>query len=255
LTRDGHPTTEPLAANQNPSSRMAVKGGYSMTTGIVQIESKHEGGFLVSEAGDGRRSRDKVTVALSQTLVPGQVIGKTAVVLGVTSSVTADASNTGNGVFTLDPTAPVGAGAKNGVYRIINDLVTANGGEFQIFDPDGIEIGRLAVGATFNNQIKFVVADGATDFAIGDAFSVLVGIEQSDYQVAAFNPNATDGTQRPAGIMFNGVTTDGVNTQQATIIAREAEVRGVDLTWPVGITAAQQADAIRQLEKLFIIVR
>lgn len=226
-----------------------------MTTGIVLTESRHAGGFMVSE-DNGRRSRDVFAVALSQTLVAGQVIGKTDLPLsGLTSSVAADAGNTGNGVFTLDVTAPVAAGAKNGVYRVINDLVAANGGEFQVFDPDGIEIGRVAVAATFNNQIKFVIADGATDFAIGDAFSVSVGVEQTDYQVVAYNVAGTDGSQRVAGIMWDNVTTDGSNLGSAVVITRAAEVRGVDLVWPGGITAIQKADGIRQLEKLGIIVR
>ncbi|MBW7965311.1 head decoration protein [Bradyrhizobium sp. BR 10261] len=225
-----------------------------MTTGIVQTETKHSGCFMVSEA-ESYRSRDVFTVALNQTLVAGQVIGKTAVTSLVTSSVVADAGNTGNGVFTIDGTAPVGAGAKDGVYRVVNTLVSANSGMFLVFDPDGVEIGRVAVGATFNNQIKFVIADGATDWNIGDAFSVTVGIEETDYQVAVLNPTATDGTQRAAGIMWSNVTTDGSNTQKATVVTRAAEVRGVDLTWPAGITAAQQAEAIRQLEALQIIVR
>lgn len=209
---------------------------------------------MVSEA-NGRQSRDQFVVALSQTLVAGQVLGKTAVAGSVTSSVAADAGNSGNGVFTIDVTNPVSADAKNGKYRIVNDLVAANSGEFQVFDPDGVEIGRVAVAATFNNQIKFVIADGSNDFAIGDAFTVTVGVEETDYQVAAFNPTGTDGTERVAGILWDNVTTDGSNTALAMVIARNAEVRGVDLTWPGGITAAQKADGIRALEKLGIIVR
>src|SRR6266478_2943099 len=161
-----------------------------MTTGIVQTESRHAGSFMVSEA-PGRLSRDRFVVALSQTLVAGQVVGK----IGV------------------------------------------------------------AVAATFNSQIKFVIADGSNDFAIGDAFSVTVGIEETDYQIAAYNPAGADGTQRVAGILWEGVTTDGANLGAGVVIARAAEVRGVDLTWPAGITAVQKADAIRQLEKLGIIVR
>ena len=225
-----------------------------MTTGIVQTEARHAGGFMVSES-EGRRSRDKFVVALSQTLVAGQVVGKIAVASLVTSSVAADAGNTGNGVFTIDATNPVAAGAKNGVYRIINELVSANSGVFVVFDPDGIEIGRVAVAGTFNNQIKFVIADGATDFVIGDAFSVTVGIEESDYQVVAYNPTGTDGSQRIAGVSWDNVTTDGSNLGVGVVVTRGAEVRGVDLVWPGGITAAQLADAIRQLEKIGVIVR
>lgn len=225
-----------------------------MTTGIVQTESRHPGAFMVSEA-NSRRARDTFVVALNQTIVAGQVCGKTAVIAGATSSVAADASNTGNGVFTLDVTAPVGAGAKDGIYRVVNDLVAANSGEFIVTDPDGIEIGRVAVGATFNNQIKFVIADGATDFAIGDAFSVTVGLEETDYQMVALNLAAADGSQRIAGISWDNVTTDASNLQSGVFITRAAEVRGVDLVWPVGITATQLAEGLRALEKLGIIVR
>jgi len=215
-----------------------------MTTGIVQVEPKHAGAFMVSEA-PGRQSRDRFVVALNQSLAAGQAVGKTAVIAQVTSSAVADASNTGNGVITLDAAAPVAAGAKNGVYRAVNELVATNSGEFVVFDPDGIEIGRVAVGATFNNQIKYVIADGATDFAIGDAFSITVGIEDTDYQIAAYNPAGVDGSQRVAGILWEGVTTDGVNLGVGVVIVRAAEVRGVDLVWSAGITAIQRADAIR----------
>ena len=206
-----------------------------MTTGIVQIEPRHAGAFMVSEA-PGRQSRDRFVVALNQSLAAGQVVGKTAVTGLVTSSAAADGSNTGNGVITMDATAPVAAGAKNGVYRAVNELVATNSGEFVVYDPDGIEIGRVAVAATFSNQIKFVIADGATDFAIGDAFSITVGIEETDYQIVAYNPA---GTNLGAGV----------------VITRAAEVRGVDLVWPATITAIQKADALRQLEKFGIIAR
>ena len=126
--------------------------------------------------------------------------------------------------------APVAAGAKNGVYRAVNELVATNSGEFVVFDPDGTEIGRVAVGATFNNQIKFVIADGATDFAIGDAFSITVGIEETDYQVAAYNPTGVDGSQRVAGILWEGITTDGVNLGAGVVITRRRSPRrGSDL--------------------------
>ena len=41
-------------------------------------EGKHPLEFVVSEAGDGYRSRDTIPVAKSQTLVPGQVIAHDA---------------------------------------------------------------------------------------------------------------------------------------------------------------------------------
>src|SRR5215471_9034599 len=114
------------------------------------------------------------------------------------------------------------------VYRVVNELVATNSGEFVIYDPDGIEIGRVAVAATFSNQVKFVIADGSTDFAIGDAFSITVGIEETDYQIVAYNPAGADGSQRAAGILWEGVTTDGTNLGAGVVITRAAEVRVVD---------------------------
>lgn len=224
-------------------------------TATVFTEAMHPCAPIVSEA-PGFESRDNITIAQNQTLVVGQVLGKTAVVAGVTSSVAADAGNSGNGVFTIDGTTPVAAGAKDGIYRVINALVAANSGEFEVFDPDGINIGRVAVGATFNNQIKFVIADGSNDFAIGDAFSVTVGIElDGDEQYAVLNPTGTDGTQRACAVLLYPVTTGSGVTQKVAAITRNAEMRAADLTWPGGITAAQQAEATDQLRRVGIILR
>lgn len=216
-------------------------------------EALHPGAFIVAEAGH-TQTRDTAVIALSQTIVVGQVLGR-RIAGTVTSSVAADAGNTGNGVFTIDGTTPVAAGARDGVYRVINDLVAANGGEFQVFDPEGVEIGRVAVGATFNNQIKFSIADGATDFTIGDAFSVTVGIEDSDYEYAALNYSATDGLANAAGIAVYPVTTDGSNKQSIAVMVRgPSQVRLSDLTFPSG-SAAQQAEVLRQLDRLGIVAR
>ena len=141
------------------------------------------------------------------------------------------------------------------MYRVVNELVATNSAEFVVYDPDSIEIGRVAVVVTFSNQVKFVIADGSTDFAIGDAFSITVGIGETDYQIAAYNPAGTGSCQRVAGIIWEGVTTDGTNLGAGVVITRAAEVRGVDLVWPATITAIQRADALRQLGKLGIIAR
>lgn len=221
---------------------------------MALTETLHAGGFIVQEL-PGFMSRDQVTIALSQTLKTGHVLGSTAVVAGVTSSASADASNTsGSGAITLDVTDPVAAGAKNGTYRAVCIEPASNGGTFAVFDPDGVEIGKVAVGATFNNQIKFVIAD-ATDFVAGDAFSIVVGVEKGDLNFKEFDPAATDGAQRPAAILFEAITTDGSTKKQAVVLRRGCEVRSADLTWKSGISAADKATAIVALEKLGIILR
>lgn len=219
-------------------------------------ETLHAGGFIVSEA-NGCRSRDQVTIGLSQTLLTAQVLGRAPVAASITSSAAADAGNTGNGVFTIDATTPVLADAKNGVYRIVCIEPVANLGTFAVIDPKGVEIGRAIVGTAFATQIKFAIADGATDFVAGDAFSVTVGIEDpTDYDYKAFDTTATDGCQRAAGVLFNAVTTDGSTKKQAVAMRRSCELRASDLVWPASnLTAAQKAQAIQELADLGIVLR
>jgi hypothetical protein len=221
----------------------------------VLTETSHAGAHVVSEA-NGIRSRDQVTVALSQTLVAGHVVGKIGVPAGETSSAAADAGNTGNGTLTLDVTAPVAAGAQNGVYRPVCIAVATNSGTFAVFDPQGVEIGRVVVGATFNNQIKFVIADGATDFVVGDAFSITVGRESgTDEQWKEYDPAATDGAQVAAGVLFDAITTDGASTKQGVVHSRACEIRASDITWKSGISAVNKAAGIEQLRAAGVILR
>ncbi|MDF0498933.1 head decoration protein [Bradyrhizobium yuanmingense] len=69
---------------------------------------------------------------------------------------------------------------------------------------------------------------------------------------AAFNPTAADGTQVAAGISVYRVITSQGSTVKSPIINRIAVVKGKDLTWPAGITAAQQAEATEQLRTLSV---
>jgi Bacteriophage lambda head decoration protein D len=216
-------------------------------------EAVHAGAFIVSEK-DAYFSRDAGYVALSQTVVAGQVMYTSSVIAQVTSSVAADAGNTGNGVFTLDVTTPVLAAGQDGNYRVICIAVAANGGTFAVFDPAGVEIGRVAVAATFNNQIKFVIADGATDFAAGDAFTVKVGRE-SGIVDEEFTPIPNDGSQVASAIAIYPVVTDGTTRQQIALLKRVAEVRLADLTFATGISAVNKAKAIEELRRAGIVCR
>lgn len=218
-------------------------------------EKLHAGAFIVQEM-PGYYSRDALTVALSQIIGAGQVGGKTGVAASMTATAAPDAGNTaGSGAITMDAVNPVAAAAINGRYRAVCIEPVSAGGIFAVFDPNGIEIGTVAVGATFNNQIKFVIAD-ATDFVAGDAFSIDVIRESgTDEEVKALDLSAVDGAQKAAVIAVYPVTTDETTKKKATFITRNAEVRASDLTWPDGITADQKAAAIEQLRNVGIILR
>lgn len=220
-----------------------------MTTGIVLTEAKHAGAFMVSEA-NGRRSRQQVTIAAAVTT--GMVVGmgtkgdgSMAAAAGV-----AGGSNTGNGTMNT-PSAQTGAQA--GTYTVKYDSAT----RFSVFDPSGKLVGEGVNGTAFNNQIEFTMTAGGTAFVADDVFTIAVTeTDPSDAgEYEPLNLSATDGTQNAAGISWDNYTPPSGGTMQGTIIAREAEVRGVDLTYPSGASGTQIAAINAQLAALGIIVR
>lgn len=212
------------------------------------IENRHDGGFLVTEAR-GHRSRDPGTFSGAVKHLPGEVLAKKA---AGTAAATANAGNTGNGTFTLDATTPVLPNAKAGIYAVRCTAAAANSGTFRVFDPNGEVIGDIVVGQTFSDQIKFVIADGATDFVVGDGFGVDVSVLSTTY--VPLNPTATDGTQIAAALSFGTYDATAADVPGLAVV-RDAEVNGGELIWPAGITAAQIATAQGQLAAKGVITR
>ncbi len=212
----------------------------------VKTESMHPGEYIVSEAS-GFRSRDPLKIGASQSIIPGQVLGRLAAAALVTVSAAAVSGNTGNGVLSMADPA-VSSKAKNGVYKAVCTVAATNGGTFRVEDPGGIFIANAAVGIAFNKEIKFTIADGATDFVVGDTFEISVGVENpADYTYVAYDPTATDGSEIASAIAMYPAVTGADETKMIAGHVRDCEVRASDLTWPAGITAAQKAAAIANL--------
>ncbi|RWF10587.1 MAG: head decoration protein [Mesorhizobium sp.] len=213
-------------------------------------EGRHAGEFLLSEA-NFHRSRENATIAFSQTLLAGTVLGRIAV---VAATAAADAGNTaGAGALTLANPA-VSSKVKDGVYNIVCTEPATNGGTFEVTDPTGKSIGKATVGVAFNKEIKFTIAD-ATDFVAGDRFTVTVEADAEDFQYVAYSPAGADGSEVAVAIAINGVVTPADATAAIAVIARDAEVNGHQIEWPAGITAAAKADAVQALEARGIIIR
>lgn len=107
--------------------------------------------------------------SISRLLLVGQKLK------GTVSSAAKSGGNTGNGTLTLDATTPRLAGAKQGVYRIRCTSASANSGTFTVTDPLGNTVGTYVVAAAaFSSDIKFTIADGSSDFVVGDGFDVTV---------------------------------------------------------------------------------
>lgn len=217
-------------------------------------ETLHAGGFIVSE-GDDYFSREDATVAVSQSILAGHVLGKVGILAGITAVAAAAAGNTGNGVLTLANPA-VDSSVKDGVYSVVFIEPVTNLGSFEVVGPDGAIVGTGNVGAAFAKGVKFTIADGAADFVAGDRFTITVGRESvKDELFKALDVTASDGSEVAAAIAVYPVTTGAGATGKTAVIARHAQVRASDLTWPVGISAIQQAAAVEQLRARGIILR
>jgi hypothetical protein len=83
----------------------------------------------------------------------------------------------------------------------------------------------------------------------------VVGRETATAKLKALDPSASDGTETAVGVLGNDVDATLIDREDAILIARHAIVARGALIWPTGISNAQRAAAIEQLEALGILTR
>ena len=217
---------------------------------------KEAAAFIMSEAA-GMRSRDGITIVSGSGVVEvGTVLGRIGDNSGAITVGSPTFVGTGNGALTKDAT-PYGANVKEGTYRIVCIEPAANGGIFQVENPDGVMIGTATVGQLFNGELRFTIADGATDFLSGDAFSLAVTIAAaaSMGKYAPANTAAVDGSAK--GVALNLYKVDATSADVVVAaITRDAEVNGNFLTYHSSVDDAdKKAAQVASLATAGIIVR
>lgn len=205
----------------------------------------------------GMYCREVVTV-LSGTAAfdIGMVLGK--ITRGAATSAAKSGGNTGNGTLTVDGTTPVKAGAKSGVYTVRFIAAATNNGTFRVTDPDGFVIGDVVMAAgagAFDNDIKFAVADGASDFIVGDGFDITVAAGSDKY--VRHNPTGNDGREVACAVALQAVDASAADVGDVVIIARgPAEVSNLGLKWDASVSSNPlKAAAMAQLAAVGIITR
>lgn len=207
-------------------------------------EGYYAGEHVISEA-NGRLSRDVVTIVSGQNLGAGTVLGR----IRGTASSAALGTNTGNGAMGA---VTLGAGAKEGAYKLVIIEPAANAGAFTVEDPLGVVIGKGTVGVAFSaGGLSFTLADGATDFVAGDGFVITVA---AGTKYAAYDHAATNGCEVPVSVLFAPVDASA-GDKPGVVHARNCEVSNSLLTWPAGIDANTKTAAIAQLVTTGIVVR
>ena len=217
---------------------------------ILVQESALTAGYLVSEA-HGYRSREQAMIVIgSGKLLPGTVLSLLAANSGAATVGTATFAGTGNGVLTK-ATPASGAGVQEGSYKVQLIDEGTNAGDFQVIRPDGTIDGVASVGVAYDGQVKFTIADGATDFASPAAFAVPVVIADPT-GVGKYVPY--DGSKPAKVILFEGCDATSVDVRR-TATARDSEVQIDVLSWAVGVTDNQKTAALASLAKSGIIGR
>lgn len=196
-------------------------------------------GFTMTTGGTAMVAGDSFSIAITQG------------VTNPTATATATSGNTGNS--TCSAVTCTGYAPILGVYKVVFIAAVTNLGTFEVEDPTGKLIGKGVVGTAFSGGgISFTIADGATDFIVGDQFAVTVSAGSGKWK--AWDPGAVDGTQYAAGILF-GTKDATLADKSALAVVRSAEVNSSELVWPTGCSASQIASGLSQLATLGIIAR
>lgn len=186
----------------------------------------------------------------------GMVLGK--ITRGSATSAATSGGNTGNGTLTVDGTTPVKAGAKTGVYTVRFIAAATNNGTFRVTDPDGFVLGDVVMAGgsgAFDNDIKFAIADGATDFVVGDGFDVTVAVGSLKY--VPHDPTKNDGREIACAVALQPVDASAADVTDVVILARgPAEVSNLGLKWHSSVNSNNlKSAAMAQLAAVGIITR
>lgn len=190
-----------------------------------------------------------VNESAAKTYAPGTVLGR--VITSGTAAATAASGNTGNGAMgAITVTAP----AQVGTYRLAIIAVTANAGTFVVVAPNGVTVGTGTVGVAFSKGgLAFTLADGATDFALGDAFDIVVS---GTYKYKIAVETATDGSKVAAAIVMEDKTVAATTDTNVLVLVKGPAVVSksgliLDATYDL---AAEKAAIYATLEGLGISV-
>jgi hypothetical protein len=201
-------------------------GAYNLECVSTAVAS---GTATATAAADGGNTGNGTVTSLSITadtvgLIPG-AYNLEMIELGVkngtaTGTATADGGNTGNGTAGA---VTAGSEAKAGNYIVTCTDATVSGSEiFEVIDPDGERLEDLTVGVAYsNNHFGVTISDGATDFVVGDFWTIAIA-----------NTGGLWKLEDPNGSMLSNSIIMDAGSAQATAI----EVAGISFTITDGAT-------------------
>jgi hypothetical protein len=148
-------------------------------------------------------------------------------------------SNTGNGTCTA--VAAGGAKIQAGTYTVKIIKAATNLGDFVVIAPDGTVVGYGTVGTAFvSAHLNLTLNDGATDFIVGDTFTIAV-TGSGKYKLST--ATATDGSAIPDCILAED--TDATSADKATVAYFGGKFNETEITLGSGHTIASVKEGLR----------
>jgi len=181
-------------------------------------------------------TRSGIILASEAALSVGAVLGRVAG--AITES---HAGNTGNGVMGA---VTAGKFVQDGrQYKLVIITAAANAGTFNLYAPNGALLKSGTVGVAFtSDHLNFTLADGATDFIVGDTFLISVAAG-TKYRLV--NTANTDGSAMPVGVLLNDIPTSASDTTDGVVMAWEGEFRESALSFGGTDTIATHREAMK----------
>jgi hypothetical protein len=174
----------------------------------MQVFNHDIGGI---EVGYGKHRDELLVFAGDDTFAAGTLLARRRVAIAVVASAI---TGTGTGTVTAASVVPGTVVPLVGAYVLRNILVVADGGVWQLEDPNGAIIAsglRMTVGAGAATPFEagglaFTITDGGTNFALGDTATLTVA---ADGKLVPFDPAGAAGAQIPCAVLTYEVTKVG----------------------------------------------
>lgn len=197
----------------------------------------HDNLFAGSEVGFATKT-GTILSGEPAALARGAVMGK--VRTGAVSET--HAGNTGNGVMGA---ITKGILAKPGVYKLKIDVAASNAGHFILLDPDGLAVGAGNVAVAFaSDHLNFTLADGATDFVVGDTF--LITVAAGSGKLRRLDVTAVDGTALPFGILTDAIDASAADKACSVYTTGEFNTRALSFDDATTIDTVVGSKSLRE---------
>lgn len=187
----------------------------------------------------------KVTITGSAALLAGTVLG--AVLLAAAATVTPGTPVSGSGgtvgngavgTWTSDD------GAMEGTWTLEITAAASNAGKYKVVRPDGTVDGVGTVGVAYNGQLNGTLADGSTDWSVGDVVPIAVSYDRTALKWKKSLAAATDGSQYPDMVLAQNADASAADVE--AIAYETATVVGSALILGTGHTIASIREGLRR---------